>query len=228
MGDVVRATPARKLIFDHHVGEDDLGAEPFKDTTAEATGRLVVDAADHLKVALTPEIATPLFAAIATDTGWFRFGSAKAGTYRAAAKLLDAGANAAAVYADLYERDTLGRVRLRGVILSRSALECDGRLVHTYVQNEDFANTGALASDTEDMINLTMAINGVEAAVILIEQAEGGFKISFRSRCEMNCNEVAAVFGGGGHKAAAGAFVAGTLSEVQPKVLAEVKARMGG
>src|SRR3954468_11565848 len=81
MSDFIRAFPGKKLIIDHHVSEDDIGAEPFKDVTAEATGRLVVDAAEALGVKLTPEMATPLFAAVATDTGWFRFASTKPGTY---------------------------------------------------------------------------------------------------------------------------------------------------
>ena len=70
MADVLRTTKAKKLVLDHHVSEDDLGAETFKNPWAEATGRLVAEAAEQLGVALTPAIATPLFVAIATDTGW--------------------------------------------------------------------------------------------------------------------------------------------------------------
>jgi len=226
MGDIMRTTSAKKIVVDHHVSEDDLGAEPFKNTTAEATGRLVVEAAEELGVALTSEIATPLFAAVATDTGWYRFGSATSGTYRIAAKLIDAGASPAEIYRELYEQDTVARVRLRGVILSRVACELDGRLAHTYVLAEDFQNTGALPSDTEDVINMTLAIAGVEFAVILVEQPSGGFKISFRSRCALDCSQLAEQFGGGGHKAAAGAFQKGRLSEVQPTVLDAVRAAM--
>jgi phosphoesterase RecJ-like protein len=226
MGDVIRATQAKKIVVDHHVSEDELGAEPFKNTSAEATGRLVVEAAEELGVALTPEIATPVFAALATDTGWFRFGSASSGTYRIAAKLIDAGASPAGIYCDLYEKDTLGRVRLRGVILSRVCCELDGRLAHTYVLNEDFEATNALPSDTEDVINMALAIDGVEFAVIFVEQAGGGFKLSFRSRCGLDCSQIAEQFAGGGHKAAAGAFQKGTLEEVQPEVLDVVRAAM--
>ena len=93
MADVVRSTAAKKVVLDHHVSSDDLGAEMFKDTQAEATGRLVLQAAEQLGVPFTPEIATPLFAAIATDTGWFRFSSTTGDTMRAAGRLLDAGAN---------------------------------------------------------------------------------------------------------------------------------------
>jgi phosphoesterase RecJ-like protein len=226
MGDVVKATSAKKIVLDHHVSEDDLGATPFKNTTAEATGRLVIEAADALGVKLTAKMATPLYAAIATDTGWFRFSSATADTYRFAARLIEAGASPTTIYGDLYERDTAGRVRLRGRILARTQEELNGRLVHTFVMKEDFAETGAVPSDTEDAINLTLGIAGTEVAVIFVEQLTGGFKLSFRSRCALSCSAVAETFGGGGHKAAAGAFVAGTLEEVQPRVLDVVRQAM--
>lgn len=219
MGDVIRTSRADKMVVDHHVGEDDLGATMFKDYQAEATGHLVVQAADALDVSLTRSIAVPLFAAIATDTGWFRFGSVTAETYRVIARLVEAGVVPSEVYGDLYERDTLGRLKLRGLILSRTMSELDGALVHTYVKPEDFEATGALPSDTEDAINLTLAVEGTQGGVIFVGQLRGGFKLSFRSRCKMDCNEIAQQFGGGGHKAAAGAFQEGTLEEVQQRVL---------
>ena len=92
MADVIRQSKAIKVVLDHHVSADDLGAELFKNTDAEATGRLVVEAADALGVPLTPEIAQPAFAALATDTGWFRFSSTTADTLRLAGRLVDAGA----------------------------------------------------------------------------------------------------------------------------------------
>src|SRR5688572_17984523 len=90
MSDVIRAFAGKKVVLDHHMSADDLAAEQFKEVTAEATGRLVVEAAEALGVRLTPAMATPLFAAVATDTGWFRFNSASAGTYRVGAKLIEA------------------------------------------------------------------------------------------------------------------------------------------
>lgn len=227
MGEIVRATKAHKAIMDHHVGEDDLGAELFKNTSAEATGRLVTEAAEHLGVKLTPEIATPLFAAVATDTGWFRFGSTSGDTMRCGGKLIDAGAAPAAIYGHLYERDTLARLQLRGRILAKTRNDLGGRLAYTSVLRSDFEETGAHASDTEDVINMTLAIAGTEVAVIMVEQPTGGFKLSFRSRTpKVDCNQLAGTFGGGGHKAAAGAFIAGTLAEAQPKVLDAVRAAM--
>jgi phosphoesterase RecJ-like protein len=227
MAEVVRETKAHKAILDHHVGEDDLGAELFKNSQAEATGRLVVEAAHHLGVKITPEIARPLFAAIATDTGWFRFGSTSDLTMRYAGDLIEAGARPADIYASLYEQDSLARVQLRGRILARTKTELDGRLAYTAALKQDFEETGALPSDTEDVINMTLGIAGTEVAVILVEQQTGGFKLSFRSRTsKVDCNVLAREFGGGGHKAAAGAFTNAPWPEAQTKVLDAVRKAM--
>ena len=227
MADVVRAWPAAKLVIDHHVSSDELNAEPFKDPTAEATGRLIIDAAQALDVKLTPSMATALFAAVATDTGWFRFGSTTSDTYRHAAALVDAGAVPSQIFNHLYEQDTIGRLRLRGIILSRVINELEGRLAYTHVLKEDFAQAGALASDTEDAINSLLTIAGTEFAVIFVEQLAGDFfKISFRSRCELDCSRIAQHFGGGGHRAAAGASVPGTFHDVQARVLDLVRAAL--
>ena len=223
MAEVVRNSTCKKIIFDHHEGEDDIDAELFKNTTAEAVGRMCVEAAEHLGVQMTPEVAKPLFCAIATDTGWFRFPSAREVTYRTAAKLIAAGASPAELYGDLYERETAGSLRLRGVVLSRIEVELDGRLAHTYILADDYEKTGAHPSDTEDLINKALEIKGVKFAIIMIEQPTGGFKMSFRSRCGVACNEVAREFGGGGHKAAAGAFLEGSFETVREQVLSHVR-----
>ncbi|QDT58423.1 NanoRNase/pAp phosphatase [Stieleria bergensis] len=226
MADVIQRSKADRMVLDHHVGEDDLGATMYKDYQAEATGTLVVQAADAFEIPLTRQMATPLFAAIATDTGWFRFPSVNAETYRIIARLMDTGVVPAEMYADLYERDTLAKIKLRGLILSRTATELDGALMHTYVESKDFEALGAVPSDTEDSINMTLAVRGAKAAVIFIGQPRGGFKISLRSRCQMDANEIASHFGGGGHKAAAGAFQEGNLDEIRDKVLAAMIAAM--
>ncbi len=223
MADVLRRFNGTKLVIDHHVGEDDLGAKFYKDTNAEATGHLVTLLGKHAGVKFTKHMATALYAAIATDTGWFRFQSTTSDTYRIIAELMDYGASPSSIYGDLYERDTIGRVRLRGRILARVQSEANGQLVHTYVRKEDFTESGALASDTEDAINMTLAIEGAQVAVIFIEQLKGGFKISFRSRCHVDCNEIARSFGGGGHRAAAGAFVEAEFAELQSRVLQVVR-----
>ena len=226
MSDVIRSFSGVKMVLDHHVSGDDLGAIEFKDTEAEATGRLVIDAADQLKVAVIPEIARAAFAAVATDTGWFRFSSTTSGTMRLVARLIDAGAKPDRIYNDLYENDSLARLKLIGRTLSRAESELDGRLIHTYIDLEDFRKTGAAPSDSEDIINMMLGVKGTQAAAIFVEQQSGGFKVSLRSRCDVDCARLAEKFGGGGHKKAAGLFINEPLETARQKVLDVVRAAM--
>jgi phosphoesterase RecJ-like protein len=226
MAEIIRAFPGVKMVLDHHVSGDDLGAVEFKDKHAEATGRLVIDAADQLEVVVTPEIARAAFAAVATDTGWFRFSSTTSETMRLIARLIDAGAKPDHLYNNLYENDSLGRLKLIGRTIARAETELGGRLIHTYIDLEDFRTTGAAPSDSEDIINMTLGVNGTQAAVIFVEQQSGGFKVSLRSRCEMDCAALAEKFGGGGHKKAAGLFIDEPLQTAQQKVLDVVRAAL--
>ena len=226
MAEVIRGTSATRVVLDHHKSGDDLEAIVLKDVSAEATGALVVEAADALGVPLTAEMAQPLFAAIATDTGWFRFPSTSSRTYQVAGRLTDAGASPAEIYGHLYEQETLGRLRLRGLVLGRVSTACEGTLAYTHIRIADFEETGALPSDTEDLVNLSLTIEGTLAAVILVEQQPDVYKVSFRSRCQMDCSEVAAEFDGGGHQAAAGGTVEGEFEHARQRVLDAVGSRL--
>jgi len=208
-------TKGKIVVIDHHAKGDEIDAEIFSDTHAEATGRLVFEAAAHLHVTITPAIATALYVAIATDTGWFRFSSVTAKTHQAIAKLVEAGAVPHVVYNHLYERESIGKIRLVGKTLSKVEPFLDGKLMFTSILLDDFAASGAIPSDSEDIINQTLRIGGTEMAIIVVEQQTGGFKISFRSRCPVDCSQVAAQFGGGGHRQASGAFQKLPLEELK-------------
>ncbi|MFM7035695.1 MAG: DHH family phosphoesterase [Planctomycetia bacterium] len=222
MGDVLKTMRERGLVIDHHVSEDDLCDRWFKDTAAEATARIVYEIAQRLRVTLTPEIATPIYAGLSTDTGGFRFPSVTGETFRIAARLVDAGASPPTVYRELLEQDSLARLHLVGRTLSGAATSHDGAVITSTVRQSDIKAVGALPSDTEDLINLTLAVKGTQVAAILIEQPDGRTKISFRSRSHVDCNALAARFGGGGHKAAAGAIVEAPFDDVRSRVAAAV------
>lgn len=220
MADVVRASSARKIVIDHHVSQDDLGATAFKDTSAESTGRLILQAIDALGAKLTPEIAAALFAAIGTDTGWFRFSSVTEPTFQAAARLVAAGAQPNSVFAELYEKNSLARLRLQGTILSNVKLHLNGRLLSTAITQDDLRAVGAEPTDTEDVINRLLSVEGVEAALLFLELSPQETKVSLRSRSKLDVNAVAAQFGGGGHKAASGVRFPGPLGAAEPAVVA--------
>jgi phosphoesterase RecJ-like protein len=216
------------IALDHHAIGDDIGAVVFSNDHAEATGRLVFEASQQLKplgVQLTPEIATAIFAAMATDTGWFRFAAVTSETFAVVSELVIAGAVPHIVYNRLYEQATAGKIRLVGRTLAKTELHLGGKLAFTDIRTTDFDQAGAIPGDSEDIINKTLEIGGTELALIVVEQRTGGFKISFRSRCAVDCSKIAAQFNGGGHRQAAGAFQNLPFEELKNKLIdAMVKA----
>ncbi len=223
MGEVIRTFPATKVVIDHHLSSDDLGAMEFRDTQAEATGRLVYEVCQYLGITPDAQMARALFAAVATDTGWFHFPSTRSDTFELAGRLMELGAVPQEIYRNLYEQDTLARLKLRGRVLARAETQLQGRVIHSAVFEEDFQITGAERAATEDLINLMLVVAGVQVAVMLIQLGPQQFKLSLRSRCHVDCSQVAARFGGGGHKAAAGALLQGEYQQLLRQVLDAVR-----
>jgi len=202
-----RKSSAKKLVLDHHAKGDDIGAEKLMDSEAEATGALVFQAAHVLNVPITADIAQSIFVALATDTGWFRFASVTSDTFRTAAELIDAGVQPDRMYRELYEQETLGRIRLVGRTLSKTESYLDGRFLLTWILLDDFDAAGARSSDSEDIVNMLLQVRGAKMALLISELKDKTFKASFRSRCSVDCSVLAAHFGGGGHKKASGAIL---------------------
>jgi phosphoesterase RecJ-like protein len=222
MADVAAKMRDRVLVIDHHVSEDDISDRWFKDTSAEATARIVYEIGLRLRVALTERIATPLYAGLSTDTGGFRFPSTTGESFRVAGRLVDAGASPPTIYRELFEQDSIARLHLVGRTLAGARLSHDGKIITSSVRQSDVKETQALPADTEDLVNLTLAVKGTELAVILIELPDGRIKTSYRSRSHVDCNTLAARFGGGGHKAAAGAILPGPFDAAYERVAAAV------
>ncbi len=223
MAGFVREFPGPRVVIDHHVSQDDLNATYLKDTTAEATGTLVYRAARALGVEITPEMAAGLLTAIAMDTGWFHHPSTKPETLRNAADLVASGAGIDAIYRQLFERNTLGRLRMMGEALAGMKAECDDRVLYTSVTQECFERTGAIPADTEDVVDFTVSVRGAEVGMLFIEQKRDGVKVSVRTRRDdFDCTKVVSRFGGGGHRAAAGATLPGPMDEAVKLVLEAV------
>ncbi len=224
VGKAMRESAARRVVMDHHVSADDLGAVDFKDTSSEATGSLIFELSRFLEVTLPPDAATALFAAIATDTGWFRFSAVTSRTMRIIGELMERGASPQTVFRELYEQATLARMHLVGRALQRMVLECDGELAYTTIPWSDFLELKAVSSDTEDLVNECLKIAGTKAAFMAIELQNHQVKVSFRSRTEaVDVSQVSEQFKGGGHRQAAGATLAGPFADAITRALDAMK-----
>jgi phosphoesterase RecJ-like protein len=215
-----------KLVIDHHLTQDDLGGVRLVDTTAEATGRLVYEAITSLGTPPSANAAHCLFVALAMDTGWFRHSNTTPGTFQLAALLEQAGANPTTAYVNLFEQNTLGRLKLTGLVLNRLTTAHDGRTAYTEIHHGDYAATGAMPQDSEDLINYTRSLAGVEVGLFFMEQPRGGVKVSFRSQERVDVARIAEQFGGGGHRLASGAIIDAPLDIARSRVLAAVGAAL--
>jgi phosphoesterase RecJ-like protein len=225
-GSFMKTIAVEKVVIDHHLTQDELGGTRFVDVSAEATGRLVHEAIEALGVPLEGSIANALFVALAMDTGWFRHSNARAATFRLAAELVEAGARPEIVYERLYEDSSLSRLKLTGLVLERLQTSHGGRVASTEIRRTDYEATGATPQDTEDLVNYTRSLAGVEVGLFFMEQPKGGVKVSFRSRDKVDVARLAERFGGGGHRLASGAILHSSLEEARSKVLAAVDAAL--
>lgn len=225
-GDWLRGVSLPRAVVDHHQTQDDLGGLRLVDPTAEATGRLTHELIGALGVPVSRSIARHLFLALAADTGWFRHSNTKPATFALAAELTAAGAEPSILYEHLYETATPGRLRLLGRALERLQLAAGGRVAFTEIYRDDFAATGSVPGDTEDLINYPRSLAGVEVALLFVEQPDGGTKVSFRGRSRIDVARLAERFGGGGHRAASGAISRLPLSETRTAVLTAVEAAL--
>lgn len=221
-GTWMKTSPAKKIVIDHHLTQDDLGALQLVDTSSEATGRLVFEAACALGQEVSPWAASCLFSAVATDTGWFRHKNTTAATFALAEKLQAAGADPNYLYDAIYEQNTAPRLNLLGLVLQRVRVIENGKIAYAEVFRDDYAKTGAIPQDTEDAVGYTRSIAGVEVGMLFLEQPAGGIKVSFRSR-SVDVAKIAAEFGGGGHKLASGATLHVPIAQAQEAVLEAVR-----
>ena len=222
-GPWMKASKLPKVVIDHHRTQDDLGATRFVDTTAEATGRMAYELIRALGAPISPAAANHLFMALALDTGWFRHPNTTAESFKLAEELVRLGANPPPLFEQLFECAPVARLRLVGVALERLQTRANGQIGTTEVYLKDYIDTGAVPGDTEDLINYPRSIDGVEVAVIFIEQPEGGTKISFRARSKVDVSKIAEKFDGGGHRLASGARSDLDLPAVKELVLREIE-----
>jgi phosphoesterase RecJ-like protein len=214
----VSASPVPRLVIDHH-----LDAQPFADhacidTEACSTAQIVYRLVAASGVPLDSALAVPLYVGLVTDSGSFRFERTTPEVHRTAAALLEAGVDPMRVHRQVYDEYPFGRSTLLGRMLAGMRSECDGRVTILTVTRAMFEETGSTVEDVENMVNYGLGIKGVEVTALLTELPDA-VKISFRSRGLHDVNDVAARFGGGGHRLAAGARVEGAvLADITTRV----------
>jgi phosphoesterase RecJ-like protein len=210
------------INIDHHPGNTMYGAINWFDEGAAACGEMAFDVIEALGVRLTAEMATHVYIAIMTDTGGFHFGHITPHTFEICRRCTEAGAQPEAIARTVYDSSTLGRLRLMGAVLHGIDLEANGRIALVDMSLKMLADCGATQEDSDGLINLPLTVKEIVAVAFFKEISAGSYRISLRSKGDVDVNRVAAKFGGGGHKNAAGCSMAGRYDDLRKKVLEEL------
>lgn len=211
------------ICIDHHPNSEQYTTVAHVDPTAAATGELIISLIQAMDSVISETMATALYTAIVTDTGNFRFSSTNPHTHRATAVLIEAGAKPARIYNQLYEQHSLEKVQLEGYALQNIATAHNGRTAYNTITLDVLEKYGIASSDLDNFSGMSQKIKGVDVSVFLVELPRKRVKISLRSNGSVPVNQVAALFGGGGHVPAAGATTNGTLEDVLHQVLEEIE-----
>jgi phosphoesterase RecJ-like protein len=210
--------------IDHHQSNTRYGDLNWISAREASTGELVFRLLRVAGWPITAAMADSLFTAVSTDTGSFQYSTTKPVTFHTAADLVKLGANLETVCHEVYQSFPLSRVRLLKHLYDHFHLTCGDKIAYLWLKNRDFARTGAERDDTEGLIDHLRAFEPVVVACIFEEVEPELTRISLRSKTDaVNVNEIAAQFGGGGHRAAAGARIAGRPLSVQRRVIAAIR-----
>ncbi|MGD8781781.1 MAG: bifunctional oligoribonuclease/PAP phosphatase NrnA [Ignavibacteria bacterium] len=208
------------VCIDHHEDPEDFTENMFLETSYASTGEMIYDLVNQTKIVdLDFQIAEPLYAAIMTDTGSFRYERTTPKTHMAAAELLKQGVDPKYVFMSLYDNNRIEKLKLMGSAIASMQQYAAGRITYITITQKMLDETGALESDVEGFVNFCLSVKDVKIGLLFYELKDG-IKISFRSKVDIPINKLAAEFGGGGHYHAAGARIYNvSLDEYIEKVL---------
>jgi phosphoesterase RecJ-like protein len=218
----------RRIVIDHHLTQDQLADLSLIDSSAAAAGEIVADLIERWEIPLEPAIAEALYLAVASDTGWFAFGNTRPATLRLAARLLQAGADAARLYRAIYQSERASRLVLMKHALESLQMLAEGRLAVMSLGTWDFRTAGADMTDTENLINVPLQVGTVLVSMFVVEPPESSsIRVSLRSKGTVDVARFAQRFGGGGHAQAAGLKLEGTLASVRNAVVQAMLEELG-
>ena len=229
MEENIRKSKALKVCIDHHTDPEDFTEHVFIDPNLSSTGEILFDfIKESSGENLDYDLALPIYAAILTDTGSFRFDRTTPRLHRITAELLEAGVNPQWVYREIYDQGKQSRIRLLGRALNSIKLDETGELAYMKILNIDLNETGADEADVDGFVNYCLSIKGVKLGILFFEM-DDEVKISFRSAGNIPVNKLAAEFNGGGHINASGARVENAgIDELINKVLKSAEKYLAG
>ena len=210
------------INIDHHASGRNFAHINWIDSTVMATAELVYRLARLACVPVDRDIATCLYTGLMTDTGSFMFEGTNEHTFTVARELVLAGADPALCARHIYFGHSTAKLRLLGAALSN--LRREGALAWIWITQEEMQRFGAREEDCEGLVNYALSIADVQVAIFFRELPDSRYRVSIRSKGEVNVSVVAEHFGGGGHKCASGCSVDGPLDAAVSRITERLRA----
>jgi phosphoesterase RecJ-like protein len=203
------------INIDHHPNNSGYGQLNWFNASAAACAEMVYDLIGALGVPLSLEIATHVYLAILTDTGSFHYSGISPRTFAICRDALTAGVDPVLVARSVYDSNSMGRLRMLGAVLNAMHVDETGRIAIVYLDHEMTRAAGGTYEDTDGLVNLPLTVKEIQA-VVFFKQSDGDeYRVSLRSKGDIDVGAVAAEFGGGGHKNAAGCTVKGDIDSLR-------------
>jgi phosphoesterase RecJ-like protein len=216
------------INIDHHEGNTNYGQLNWFDAQAAACGEMVFDLVRALGVPMTVEIATHIYLAILTDTGSFHYSSISPRTFDICRQMLEAGVDPVLVARNVYDSNSMGRLKLFGAVLSAMQIDHTGRIAIVYLDHAMAFAAGGTYEDTEGLINLPLTVKEIQS-VVFFKHIEGEeYRVSLRSKGDVDIAAVAKEYGGGGHKNAAGCTISGDIEQLRKVFVEKIEQAIDG
>jgi phosphoesterase RecJ-like protein len=216
------------INIDHHPGNTGYGQINWFDASAAACGEMVFDLVKALGVPLTVEIATHVYLAILTDTGSFHYSNITPRTFDISREAIEAGVDPVLVARNVYDSNNMGRLKLFGAVLSAMQIDPTGRIAIVYLDHEMARAAGGTYEDTEGLINLPLTVKEIQAVVFFKQILGDEYRVSLRSKGDIDIGAIAKEFGGGGHKNAAGCTAGGAIDALQKEFIEKIEHAIDG
>ena len=216
------------INIDHHQGNTGFGQINWFDAGAAACAEMVYDLVRALGVPLSKEIATHVYLAILTDTGSFHYSGISPKTFDICRECLEAGVDPVLVARHVYDSNNMGRLKLFGAVLNVMQVDRSGRIAALYVDHEMTDAAGGTYEDTEGLVNLPLTVKEIQAVVFFKQERDDEYRVSLRSKGDIDVNAIAKAFGGGGHKNASGCTVSGRIDVLRRMLVEKIEHAIDG
>ena len=214
----------RKLVnIDHHFSNGGFCAIRMLDAQASSTGEILFRLMQAMRINLTKDICTNLYAAILTDTGGFRYSNTRSGALWAAGKLVENGADPQWISENIYENDPPEKLKLLAKTMETLSIDLDSKICSLIVTQKALQETGASLEHTDGFVDIPRSVRGIDISILFTQMDENYFKLSMRSKGDVNVEKIARKFGGGGHINAAACRIEGSIEAIKFKVLQAIR-----